>query len=190
MGPGAPRPDREAPALREVLLRELKGYPSDFVRVARGLPRRAEGYDPEHPPERRGCGGHVVDIHVDPSVVRPGEALDPLRREEVLDVRDEPVPEVAPDVRAFQGELPEPDQENHRCVESSALDKGSRESLSERPESAPPWHSPRSFSRSSSCSRSPSSMRIWDSGAGCCLCRSSSPPGSRITPWRFLFPFA
>src|SRR2546428_14150263 len=101
MGPGAPRPDREAPALREVLLRELKGYPSDFVRVARGLPRGAEGDDSEHPPESRGCGGHVVDVHVDPSVIRPGEAFDPLPREEVLDGSDEPVPEGARGGRAF-----------------------------------------------------------------------------------------
>src|SRR2546427_5058005 len=123
MGPGAPRPDREAPALREVLLRELKGYPSDFVRVARGLPRRAEGYDPEHPPERRGCGGDVVDIHGDPSVVRPGEALDPLRREEVLDVRDEPVPAGAGPGRAPQGELPPAGHEDHRPAEDPPPDQ-------------------------------------------------------------------
>src|SRR5437867_6503913 len=124
MGPGPPRTNGEAPAGGESFTGEADGDLRDILWIARGLLCGAEGHDAEDTFQGPGRRGNVVHVHVDSTVVRASQALDPLRGEEVLDVRDEPVPELAADEAALERDLSEADKEDHRAGEPPPRDKG------------------------------------------------------------------
>ena len=78
-----------------------------------GLRGRADRYDPKDPSEDRVCLRDVVHVDVHPSLVGLGDAFDTFSGEQILNVRDEAVPELAAYESALQGQLAKTHQEDH-----------------------------------------------------------------------------
>ena len=78
-----------------------------------GLGGGADRYDPKDPSEDGVCLRDVVDMDVYPGLIGLGDAFDTFSGEQILDVRDEAVPELAAYESALQGQLAETNQEDH-----------------------------------------------------------------------------
>ncbi len=78
-----------------------------------GLRGGADRYDSKDPSEDGVCVRDVVDMDVHPGLIGLSDAFDAFCREQILDVRDEAVPELAAYESALQGQLAETNQEDH-----------------------------------------------------------------------------
>ena len=78
-----------------------------------GLRGGADRYDPKDPSEDGVCLRDVVDMDVYPGLIGLGDAFDTFSGEQILNVRNEPVSELAAHESALQGELPKTNQEDH-----------------------------------------------------------------------------
>ena len=110
----APRTDREGDACTEAGRGGLlHGEGLEGLHVPVGLCRGADGHHAEDAHEDGLRADQVVCVDVDARLVRLRDALDALRREPVLDVRDEAVAELPPHVAALEGNLAESHEEDH-----------------------------------------------------------------------------
>ena len=80
----------------------------------------ADRHDTEDTSENRVCLRDVVDVDIHTGLVGLGDAFDAFRGEQILDVRDEAVPELTAHESALQGQLAEPYKEDQ--VRSPSVD--------------------------------------------------------------------
>jgi len=113
MGTHAPRPKRERLPRREGPLRLGEDDVPQRREVGVGLRGRADRHDAEDPGQDGPRSGHIVRVDVHARLVRIRDALDSLGREEILNVRDEAVSELAAHEPALQRDLAESHEEDH-----------------------------------------------------------------------------
>src|SRR5213594_2804028 len=106
MGTYAPGPKRERLPGREGPLRLGEDDVPQRCEVGMRLRGGADRDDAEHPREDRARSGHVVRVDIDARLVGVRYALDAFGREEILNVRDEPVAELAAYEPALQRNFP------------------------------------------------------------------------------------
>ena len=116
-GPNRERPTRPNAGPRSLL---EDAFAQDFALRGR-LDRGAQGDHPEDPGEDPPRPVALIHVDVDARLVGLRDALNPFRREEILNVRDEPIPQLPANVPTLQGDFPKPDEDEHepsgqRCV--------------------------------------------------------------------------